>query len=244
VTAVRAIAATEGRVLAHCSLVTEGTGADRPFLDRLAPAARSRLLDAGTPRHYRRGEVVFHAGDPATFVVVIVQGRAKVTAAGPEGVEVVLSLRGPGDLVGELAAVDDDALPRSARVSALDPVTCRVVRSAEFRTVLGEHPDVGLELLRMLSARLRSADRRIVEFGVYDTTRRVARLLADLAGRPGPTRRPGTVDLSQDDLAGLVGASRESVVRALAALRSLGLVTTARRRVEVVDMAALRGFGG
>ena len=133
---------------------------------------------------------------------------------------------------------------RSARVSALDPVTCRVVRSAEFRAVLRAHPDVGLELLRMLSARLRSADRRIIEFGVYDTTRRVARLLADLAGHPGPIRGRSTVDLSQDDLAGLVGASRESVVRALTTLRSLELVTTARRRVEVLDMAALQSFGG
>ena len=233
-----------GRALAHCSPVGEGIGADRSFLDRLAAAARSRLLDAGTARHYRRGEVMFHAGDPATFVVVIVRGRAKITAPGPDGAEVVLSLRGAGDLVGELAAVDDEAALRSARVSALDPVTCRVVRSAEFRAILGEHPDVGLELLRMLSARLRSADRRIVEFGVYDTTRRVARLLGDLAGQAGPARRPGTVDLTQDDLAGLVGASRESVVRALATLRSLGLVTTARRRVEVVDLAALEGFGG
>lgn len=222
----------------------DDTGADRAFVDRLAPAARSRLLGAGTPRHYRRGEVVFLAGDPATFVVVIVQGRAKVTAPGPDGTEAVLSLRGPGDVVGELAAVEDEVAPRTAAVTALDPLTCRVVRAAEFRTVLREHPDVGIELLRMMSARLRSADRRIVEFGAYDTTRRVARLLAELTQRPGPARRPGTVDLTQDDLAGLVGASRESVVRALSTLRTLGLVTTARRRVEVVDLGALRSFGG
>lgn len=225
----------------------EGTDADRAFLDRIAPAARSRLLDAGTPRHYRRGEVVFLAGDRATFVVVIVQGRAKVTSGGPDGTEVVLSLRGPGDLVGELAAVDEGTAPRTAGVTALDPLTCRIVRATEFRTVLAEHPDIGLELLRMVSARLRSADRRIVEFGAYDTTRRVARLLADLAAQAGPGRLPGApaaVDLTQDDLAGLVGASRESVVRALGTLRSLGLVTTARRKVVVVDLGALRSFGG
>lgn len=228
-------------------MVGESKDVDRAFLDRIAPAARSRLLDAGTARHYRRGEVLFLAGDRATFVVVIVQGRAKVTASGPDGTEVVLSLRGPGDLLGELAAVDEGTAPRTAAVTALDPITCRVVRAAEFRTVLAEHPDVGLELLRMMSARLRSADRRIVEFGAYDTTRRVARLVADLAEQAGPGRRraaPAAVDLTQDDLAGLVGASRESVVRALATLRSLGLVTTARRKVEVVDMGALRGFGG
>jgi CRP/FNR family transcriptional regulator, cyclic AMP receptor protein len=220
----------------------EGTTA--ALVDRLSPASRERLLSAGTARHYRSGEVLFHAGDPASFVIVIVDGRAKVTAPGPEGTETVLSLRGPGDLVGELAAIDGEGAQRTAGVRALEPIRCRVVRATEFRDVLGEHPDVAVELLRMVSARLRAADRRIVEFGTYDTTRRVARLLADMAGQGDRPGRPRPIALTQDDLAGMVGASRESVVRALATLRSLGLVTTGRRKVGVVDLPGLVGFGG
>jgi CRP-like cAMP-binding protein len=222
----------------------DDAGAAAALVDRLSPASRARLLSAGTARHYRSGEVLFHAGDPATFVIVIVDGRAKVTAPGADGSETVLSLRGPGDLVGELAAIDGDAAQRTAGVRALEPIRCRVVRAAEFREVLGEHPDVAVELLRMVSARLRAADRRIVEFGTYDTTRRVARLLADMAERADRPGRPQPIALTQDDLAGMVGASRESVVRALATLRSLGLVTTGRRRVAVVDLPGLVGFGG
>jgi len=96
----------------------------------------------------------------------------------------------------------------------------------------------------MIAARLRTSDRRRVEFGAYGTTRRVARLLVDLAadGRPSGTTVVLRSGLTQDDLAGMVGASRESVARALATLRTLGFVSTGRREVAVLDLTALRGF--
>ena len=114
--------------------------------------------------------------------------------------------------------------PRSAagapRPLAVDAVLCRVVRVEEFRAILAGHTAIALELMRMVASRLRTSDRRLVEFGAYDITRRVALLLADMAasqGRPSPGGTGVTVPggLSQDDLAGLVGGSRESVARAL-----------------------------
>lgn len=222
------------------------------FFDDLAPADRAALAEAGTARHYRKGEPLFIAGDAGGFVVLIIAGRVKVTAPAPTGAEAVLSLRGPGDLVGELSALADAPDERVATVVALEPVVCRVVRSGDFRTILAEHPAIALGLLRMVAARLRAADRRIVEFGVYDTVRRLARLLADMAeaaGSGGSRVGPGEhvhvlrTGLTQDDLAGMVGASRESVARGLATLRSLGLVSTGRGRVDVRDLPGLRTFG-
>jgi CRP/FNR family cyclic AMP-dependent transcriptional regulator len=232
-------------VRAHTSI--SGT-----FFDDLAPADRAALAEAGTARHYRKGEPLFIAGDAGGFVVLIIAGRVKVTAPAPTGAEAVLSLRGPGDLVGELSALADAPDERVATVVALEPVVCRVVRSGDFRTILAEHPAIALGLLRMVAARLRAADRRIVEFGVYDTVRRLARLLADMAeaaGSGGSRVGPGEhvhvlrTGLTQDDLAGMVGASRESVARGLATLRSLGLVSTGRGRVDVRDLPGLRTFG-
>ena len=223
-----------------------GTPAAGAFLDRLGPADRDVVLSAGRPRHYRAGETILVAGDPGGFVVLIIEGRAKVTAPSPTGTEAVLSLRGPGDLVGELTAIDDEPTPRVATVVALDPVVCRVVRAEDFRAILAGHAAIALELLRMVASRLRTSDRRVVEFGAYDITRRVAQLLADMAEEAGPPSGAGTVlpgGLSQDDLAGLVGGSRESVARALAALRSVGFVSTGRRQVVVHDVAGLRGYG-
>jgi CRP/FNR family transcriptional regulator, cyclic AMP receptor protein len=222
-----------------------GTPATGAFLDRLAPADKAAVLSAGHPRHYRAGETIFVAGDPGGFVVLITEGRAKVTAPSPTGVDTVLSLRGPGDLIGELTAVDDEPTPRTATVVALDAVICRVVRAEDFRSMLADHAAITIELLRMVAARLRSSDRRLVEFGSYDIARRVARLLADMADDEGRPSDAGLVlpgGLSQDDLAGLVGGSRESVARALGVLRSLGFVSTGRRRVVVRDLAGLRGY--
>jgi CRP/FNR family transcriptional regulator, cyclic AMP receptor protein len=232
--------------------VRADTSTPGTFLDGLALADRAALVDAGTARHYRKGEPLFVAGDAGGFVVLITGGRVKVTAPAPTGAEAVLSLRGPGDLVGELSALADAPEERVATVVALEPVTCRVVRSGDFRALLAEHPAMALGLLRMVAARLNAADRRIVEFGAYDTVRRLARLLADLADTAGtgrPRVGPGAqvhvlrTGLTQDDLAGMVGASRESVARGLATLRSLGLVSTGRGRVDVRDLPGLRTFG-
>lgn len=214
------------------------------FLDRLEAADREALLSAGRPRHYRAGETILRAGDPGDSVVLIAQGRVKIVAPAPDGTEAVLSLRGAGSLLGDLAVVDDTT-PRMATVIAVDPVVCRVVRAVDFRSIVAGRPAVAMELMRMIAARLRSSDRRRVEFGVYDTTRRVARWLADLAGsegRPAGTEIVLRDALTQDELAGIVGASRESVARAFATLRELGLVSTGRRQVVVLDPAGLRRF--
>lgn len=202
-------------------------------------------MSAGSPRRYRAREPIFHAGDRGGFVVLITAGRAKVTVPSPTGAEAVLSIRGPGDLLGDLAALDDDAV-RTATVVAIDAVVCRVVRAQDFRNIVATHPGIALELVRMVGARLRSADRRLVDAGTYDAGRRLARLLADMADAGGTEPGGALVvgaGLSQDDLAGLVGASRESVARALGDLRARGLVSTSRRQVVVLDLPGLRSYG-
>jgi CRP/FNR family cyclic AMP-dependent transcriptional regulator len=152
----------------------------------------------------------------------------------------VLSVR-PGAIVSELAAFDGG--PRTASAIALDPLTVRVLTAEEFRDFVTSRPHAALELVRMLIGRLRESDRRRVEFGAYDATARVARLLCDLTtehalGRSGPTE----IRLAQHEIAGLVGASRESVTRALAVLRERRIVATGRGTVTLLDADALRTF--
>jgi CRP-like cAMP-binding protein len=216
------------------------------FLDRLRPGDKAALAGAGHPRRYRAGETLMMSGDPGIFVVLITSGRVKVVAASPTGSETVLSLRGPGDLIGELAAIDDEGAPRTATVTALDPVVCRVIHAREFREMLSDHAGIAVELLRTVAAKLRASDRQRVEFGAYDSTRRLARLLSEMAetsGRPSDSGILLPSGLTQEDLAGLVGASRESVARGLAALRARGFVVTGRRSVLVVDPGGLRSYG-
>ncbi|MDX6667690.1 MAG: family transcriptional regulator, cyclic receptor protein [Solirubrobacteraceae bacterium] len=211
------------------------------FLAALDPAARKALYERGTRRSFRRGTTLFHEGGGSDRIVVVLSGRVKVSTVTEDGKEIVLAFRGPGDLLGELSAIDGE--PRSATVSALEPVDALVVAASDFRSFLAAHPPVALLLLQMLSRRLRDADRKRVEYGAYDTLGRVAARLVELADRFGEPVARGlriTLPLSQEELAGWTGASREAVSKALQALRGLDWVITERRRITVLDIEALR----
>jgi CRP-like cAMP-binding protein len=204
------------------------------FLATLIDADRRALAGAGRERRYRRDQWLFHQGDAGEFVVLLLEGRVKIVAGSTGGGEAILSVRGPGELVGELAALDGSR--RLAGARALDPVRVRVVTADEFHDLVAAHPSLSLALLRMLVDRLREADRRRAEFGAADAPSRIARLLVEVADHDG------LVALTQEELAAMAGTSRESVARALAELRAGGLVTTERRRIAILDREGLARF--
>ena len=207
------------------------------FTARLAPSDRAALFELGSERTYPRNSRVFHEGDRSNFVIVIIRGRIKIVSTSAEGAESLLSVRGPGSLVGELAALDN--APRLASAVVLEPATTLVVAADQFRDFLAQRSGAALELARTLIERLRESDRRRAEFGSYDVTRRLAALLLELSSREPARRGRAGIELSQHELAGMIGASRESVARALTTLRGRGLVETGRRVITVVDAEGL-----
>jgi CRP/FNR family transcriptional regulator, cyclic AMP receptor protein len=211
------------------------------FLGALSHAEREDLAARGRTRAYARGTRLFRAGAASDSIVVVLSGRVKVASPAGGDREAVLAFRGPGDLLGELSALD--GLPRSATVSAVEPVEALVVEARRFRAFLEQHPRLALLLLATLSRRLRDADRKRVEFAAHDSVGRVAARLVELAREHGEAGGAGvqiTLPISQDELAGWTGSSREAVAKALHTLRSLGWVRTGRRRITVVDLEALR----
>jgi CRP-like cAMP-binding protein len=218
-----------------------GRGPSTGFLAALGPDARQDLFDRAIRRSFRRGAVLFHEGGSSDRVVVVLSGRVKVSTVTSDGKEIVLAFRGPGDLLGELSALDGE--PRSATVAALESVEALALTVDDFRAFVAAHPPVALLLLEMLSRRLRDADRKRVEYGAHDTLGRVAARLVELAERYGERVSRGlriTLPISQEELAGWTGSSREAVSKALHALRGLGWVITERRRITVLDLDALR----
>jgi CRP-like cAMP-binding protein len=226
------------------------------FLGSLAADERTALGEIGHARSYRRGERMILEGDQTEITYLVLEGRVRVFTGTPEGTEVTLCVRGPGDLIGEMGALDPGGR-RSASVVALEPVRCRVIAARELQAFLEAHPRSTLALLRLVIGRLRGADRRRTEFGPYDATRRLARVLIEAAdeastgaGVQGGRRDSGAggvqlgLALSQHELSGLIGASRESVARGMAELRRRGLVTTGRRSVTIRDADGLRAFAG
>jgi CRP/FNR family transcriptional regulator, cyclic AMP receptor protein len=211
------------------------------FLARLDESDRTALVERGRQRRWPSGATLFLEGDRSESVLVVVSGRVKVFSLTEQGEEVVLAVRGPGALLGELSALDGGV--RSASVAALEPVTGLVLPSPVFIEFLRTHGPAATVLLRLITSRLRDADRKRVEFGAFDIAARVAGRLVELADRFGEPDEHGvriSVALSQDELAGWVGASREAVAKALRVLRDRGYVTTGRRTMTVLDLDGLR----
>ena len=212
------------------------------FLAELEADERADLEQLGAVRRYRRGDVLFHQGDDAGAVLVLRGGHVKATMLN-DGREVILAFPGPGELLGELSAVDGE--PRSGTVRAVDDVEALVIPGSAFRAFLERRPRIALVLLRSVVARLRTADRQRVDYAVNDVVVRVAGRLVELCDRFGCEDGGGIdigLSITQDELAAWAGASREAVAKAMALLRTLGWVQTERRRILVLDLPALRRY--
>lgn len=215
---------------------TVGVSATTPSDERLAGALRRE----GRRVRFRRGQALFIEGDLADRVFVIERGWVMITSIAPGGREIVLGLRGPGDVIGDLSALD--GAPRSATALAAGEVEATVAPGSVLIRALSDAA-AAMELLRVLAGRLRDADRKRLEFAALDTLGRVAWRLHELSERFGEESADGIqveLPLSQEQLASWCGASREATVKALAALRALGCISTGRRSLLIRDPEALR----
>ncbi len=200
------------------------------------------LAGRAVHRRHRQGSVVFVQGEHGTSCYAIVSGSVRICTYTADGREAVLAVLGPGDVFGELALFDE--APRSADAIANEPAELLSLDGRDVHRAVADHPDLGTALLRILGRRLRLANDAFQEVAFFDVPGRVAKRLADLADAHGVTADGGTlieVSLSQESLASMVGATRESVNKALAALTKRGLVERRGRRYLVPDVEALRG---
>ncbi len=212
------------------------------LLDRLAPGDRAELERVATERRYAAGADLFHEGDPAGWVVGILKGTVKITTHAPDGREDVLAMCTPGEVLGELAAIDRGS--RSATATAVEPVRALIVAADDFRAFLSANPSATMTVLVVLARRIRDADRRDLEYTSLDSVRRVAARLTEMADRFGAERDEGAIDvelsITQEELAGWAGCSLEATGKALAKLRNLGWIETGRRQVTILDLDSLR----
>ena len=207
----------------------------------MSAGAHARIVELGTPLRRPSGATIFNEGDSSTSVYAIVSGRVRIEVSTPSGNRLVIAAKGPGEIFGEFGALD--GAPRSASALAVEPVFLVQLATAGFLELLEREPTLSVSLLQTLSGQLRQAVRRVTLRNSADTTTRLAHRLADLADRFGEYNDE-TIDIeltiTQDDLAGWIGATRESTARSLRSLRERGLVTTGRKRVSVPDVEALR----
>ena len=203
------------------------------------------LFEGGRRLHLGPGAVLFNEGDASNRVILVIAGRVKASSTTEEGLETVLGFRGAGEVLGELSALDGEG--HVATVTVVEAVEALAVPAAQFVAALEGDPAVARSLLRRMAVRQREADRRRAEFVALDVTGRVAQRLVELAEEAGEADPDGIrigMPISQRELAGWVGASREAVNKSLALLADQGLVIAARRRLVVRDLDALRCRAG
>ena len=237
--------AASPRVEGQARDLISGQPGPRDFLALLRPDDRTALEGLGRRVTLPPGTVLMHEGLYAEGVIVVLGGLVKVTCVTRTGRESILGFCGGGELIGELAAIDEE--PHGSTVVTITPVEAFVVPSRDFRAFLEARPAAVMAILRMLGDRFRDADRKLVEFGAADALGRVASRLVELSDAHGePSARGMTiaVNLSQEELAGWAGCSTKAVVNALQALRRLGLVKTGRREITILDVEGLRARAG
>ena len=202
-------------------------GLDRIELERFAEVTREKS--------YPKCSVILFEDDPGDSLFVVRDGRVKVVLIGEDGREVILGVLGVGEYFGELSLIDDR--PRSAHVIAMEDSNLLVLRREDFRKRVESSPSVAWSLLTELSRRLRRADDKIGGLVLLDVPGRIARLLLDLAEESGTNAIEKT--LTHQTIAQMIGASRETVSRAMKDFQDAGWITVERRRIALADRAAL-----
>jgi CRP-like cAMP-binding protein len=199
-----------------------------------------RLLSVARRRSFRRGEVVFHRGDPADSLHLVSKGRFKVQVMTPLGDQATVAIRGPGDSFGEMAVVGAGA-KRSATVEALEAGETFCVVESEFARLRRAHEGVNQLLIDFLANEVRMLNERLLEALYVPADRRIVRRLAELAGLYRGTDGEAAIPLTQDALAELAGTSRPTVNQVLRSLQEKGLVELGRGKTVVLDVEALAG---
>ena len=201
----------------------------------LPEQAWAEFLARGTVRRYRPGEVLMRQGAPGTYVLALAEGRVMVTRIAASGEELIVAIGDPGEILGDMTVLDQ--APRSATVAALTPCTVHVMSSEQFRALIRRHNAADAVALHAFT-RVRQSEQARFEVSMLPVAQRLACALLRLTA-DGPA---DGIALSQDQLARLIGASRNAIVTVLARLRTQGVIATSRRHLVIQDPGALRAL--
>lgn len=199
------------------------------------------LMAVARKRSFRAGEVIFHRDDPGQVLYIIKEGKVKIALISPDGQEISLVVFGKGECFGEFALLDGE--PRSADAIALEKVECYTLQRSDFQNAIMKHPTIAIQILEVLSRRLRKTDQMVENLIFLDVYGRVAKKLLELANEHGVKVDDGTrieVRLTQQELASMVGASRESVNKVMGYFTDKHFISTDKHKITIHRIADLQ----
>lgn len=192
-------------------------------------------------KRFRKDHLILLEDEEGDTLFIIIKGKVKVTSISGLGKEVILSILSDGDFFGDMSLLDGK--PRSASVIALDDSDIRLIRRSDFLKLLEKHPRIPLKLLEELTSRLRKADERIESLALLDVTGRVAGILLQLANERGVTTPHGIFIKSRpthQELANMVGTTRETVTRVLKQLEQKQYIEMTGKDVTILNTAKFK----
>ena len=208
------------------------------------PDAVAALINDMDTVDFPKGTTIFDEGEPGDRLYIIVEGKIKLARHAPDGRENLLSVMGPSDMFGELSIFDPG--PRTSSAVCVTDVTCATMDSTMLREWIDNHPEISQQLLRVLARRLRRTNASLADLIFTDVPGRVAKTLLQLANRFG-VHEGGALrvnhDLTQEEIAQLVGASRETVNKALATFAHRGWIRLEGKSVLIVNTEHLARRG-
>ena len=207
-----------------------------PLFATISEEQLRMLTTMVTRRSASRNTTIMSSGDATDSLYIVLSGRLKVMMSDSEGKEVILAILGPGEFFGEMGLIDDE--PRSASVVTIEPCELLSIAKRDFKRVLTENSEMAMAVMRGLVRRLREADRKIGSLALLDVYGRVARLLLDMAenvnGEKIVTKR-----LPKQDIAKMIGASREMVSRVMKDLQTGGYIEMRGSNIVLRDTITL-----
>jgi len=205
-----------------------------PLFSGLTDPELDLVLSKAREQRYPKGSIVFYEGDPGDFLMIILSGKVKVALLGEEGQEIILAMLGPENFFGEMAIIE--SAPRSATVITTEPCEFLCIDQTSFSALLEQHSSITLKILSYLSRRLREADEQIRSLAMFDIYGRIAQCLLRLGNDQGK-RIGGNLVIynrpSFQELANMIGCSRETVSRAMKVLQEDGYVLVDKKEITI-----------
>jgi CRP/FNR family cyclic AMP-dependent transcriptional regulator len=214
-----------------------------PFLAALSVEDRRWLHERVRRRSFSRGDIIFQKDDPGQSLFIIEVGSVRIYVPGAQGVDLTLAVMGEGDFFGDLSLLD--GRPRSASASALSETAVVSVERSDFTGLLRARPEASLAILAEIAKRVRDTDQMATDLAFLDVSGRLARKLSELAASHGAIRDGGIlidIPLTQEELANMIGVTRESVNRNLGEFRRMGFVSREGRRLLIRNPDGLRDY--
>jgi CRP/FNR family cyclic AMP-dependent transcriptional regulator len=203
-----------------------------PFFTHLSDEELDAVRAAAVEKSFPKNAVVLSEGEMGDSLYMIQSGKVKVVIGDDEGREIILKILGPGDFFGEMSMIDQQ--PRSASVTTLEASTFHILSHGNFEKCIAAAPRIGNAVMRVLAGRVREADRKIGSLALMDVYGRVASTLLELAV-VSDGKLVVSEKLSQQDLANMVGASREMVNRILKDLSDRGFIAVESKSITIIN---------